>query len=77
MAAFDAGISYLKANGFAIKTGRREFPDTGYLSGTDDARAAELNAFIVDPEVDAIFCTRGGYGSLRILSQIDYARCKQ
>lgn len=70
--ALTAGVSYLQALGYAVKTGRLDFPRNGYLSGTDELRADELNGFIADPEVSAIFCTRGGYGSARILSRIDY-----
>ncbi len=44
----------------------------GYLSGTDDERAADLNNAIRDDSVDAIWCVRGGYGVMRILHQIDY-----
>ena len=43
-----------------------------YLAGSDDDRAAELNAAIRDPEVAAIFPCRGGYGLTRILDRIDY-----
>jgi muramoyltetrapeptide carboxypeptidase len=44
-----------------------------YLAGTDEERAAELNAMIRDPNVRAIFPCRGGYGLTRILDRIDYA----
>jgi len=44
----------------------------GYLGGTDDQRADELNAFIRDPKVRAIFPVRGGYGLTRIIDRIDY-----
>lgn len=47
--------------------------ELGYLAGTDDQRAAELNAMIRDPDVRAIFPVRGGYGLTRILDRIDYA----
>jgi muramoyltetrapeptide carboxypeptidase len=45
----------------------------GYLAGTDEERAAELNAMIRDPKVRAIFPVAGGYGLTRILDRIDYA----
>jgi muramoyltetrapeptide carboxypeptidase len=45
----------------------------GYLAGTDQERADELNAAIHDPKVRAIFPCRGGYGLTRILDRIDYA----
>jgi muramoyltetrapeptide carboxypeptidase len=44
----------------------------GYLGGTDDQRADELNGFIRDPKVRAIFPVRGGYGLTRIIDRIDY-----
>lgn len=39
----------------------------GYLAGGDSERAAALNEAFQDPEVRAIFCARGGYGSARLL----------
>jgi muramoyltetrapeptide carboxypeptidase len=49
----------------------------GYLGGTDEERAAELNAMIRDPKVRAIFPVRGGYGLTRILDRIDYAALRK
>jgi muramoyltetrapeptide carboxypeptidase len=37
----------------------------GYLAGTDDERLADLNTALRDPGIDAIWCIRGGYGSIR------------
>jgi muramoyltetrapeptide carboxypeptidase len=44
----------------------------GYLAGTDEVRAEELNRALRDEAVDAIFFARGGYGAMRILDRIDY-----
>jgi muramoyltetrapeptide carboxypeptidase len=44
----------------------------GYLGGTDEARAADLNAMFRDPEVKAIFAVRGGWGSARMLPLLDW-----
>jgi muramoyltetrapeptide carboxypeptidase len=44
----------------------------GYLAGTDDARARDLNAALRDDRVDGIWCLRGGYGAMRILPALDY-----
>lgn len=43
-----------------------------YLAGTDEERAADLNAAFRDPSIDAIWCTRGGYGSGRLLPLLDW-----
>jgi muramoyltetrapeptide carboxypeptidase len=44
----------------------------GYLSGSDAERAADLNDAIRDPAVDAVWFLRGGYGTMRILDEIDW-----
>ena len=44
----------------------------GYLAGTDERRAAELMAAFTNPEVDAVFPGTGGYGTMRMLDQLDY-----
>lgn len=44
-----------------------------YLAGSDEERAAEFNAAVKDPGVQAVFAVKGGYGLTRILDRIDYA----
>jgi muramoyltetrapeptide carboxypeptidase len=44
----------------------------GYLAGTDDQRLADLNGVLQDPNIDAVWCIRGGYGALRLLDRVDY-----
>jgi len=44
----------------------------GYLAGTDEQRAADVNAMFADPEVRAIHCVRGGWGSARLLPLLDW-----
>ncbi len=44
----------------------------GYLAGRDAARAHDFNAFVASSDVRAIFALRGGYGTMRILEDIDY-----
>ena len=44
-----------------------------YLAGDDARRLEEWREAVADPEARAIFCARGGYGSMRILDRIDPA----
>ncbi len=46
---------------------------SGYLAGTDEARAAALNAMFRDKDLRAIFAVRGGWGSERLLPLLDFA----
>ena len=50
---------------------------SGYLAGTDQERADELNRMIRDPKVRAIFPVCGGFGLSRILDRIDYAALRR
>ncbi len=67
------GLKYLEARGYFPKLGQHVRDQHGYLAGKDEDRVADLNAMFRDPEVDAIFCTRGGYGTPRLLDKVDYA----
>jgi muramoyltetrapeptide carboxypeptidase len=53
--------------------GRRHFQQ----AGTDAERAADLQASIDDPEVKAIWCARGGYGTIRIMDRVDLSPLKR
>lgn len=44
----------------------------GHLSANDYYRSADLNDALRDPGTSAIICARGGYGTLRLLPNVDY-----
>jgi muramoyltetrapeptide carboxypeptidase len=64
----------LKALGLKAKRGPNLLNRRGYFAGTDEQRAADLNAMFADPQVRAIQCVRGGWGSARLLPLLDWAR---
>lgn len=45
---------------------------TNYFSGNDTERLADLQRMIDDPTVKAILCGRGGYGTGRIIDQVNF-----
>ena len=69
----DEAIGRFTAQGFKVKPGKYLRKRDGYLAGSDEERAADINALFADPEVRGIFALRGGYGSCRILPLLDYA----
>jgi len=73
-AALSRGVDVLRAMDFEVVVPDDLFAANGYLAGTDAHRADVLNRLLFDPGIDAIMCARGGYGSLRILPLLDYAR---
>lgn len=73
----DKGINYLKNLGFNVKLGKHVYGERGYLSGTDEERVSDLHELFCDNSVKAVFCSRGGYGSIRILKYIDFELIKK
>ena len=67
-----AAMELVESLGFKAKPSENLFARTQYLAGTDEQRANDLNSMFGDSEVDAIFCVRGGYGSGRLLRDLDY-----
>ncbi len=50
--------------------------DNHQLGGSDLQRAQDFNRQLSDPTIKAIWCARGGYGSVRIIDQIDFTILK-
>lgn len=48
----------------------------GHFAASDEDRLADIQTAIDDPEVKAILCSRGGYGAMRILDQLDLSNLK-
>ena len=46
----------------------------GFLAAPDDERLAEVQCALDDPEIDAIWALRGGYGAIRIVDRLDLGR---
>jgi muramoyltetrapeptide carboxypeptidase len=71
-----AGESKIERAGFRCVHREDLTARRGFLAGGDARRASEFMAMVDDPEVDAILCARGGYGSQRIISRLDAARVR-
>jgi muramoyltetrapeptide carboxypeptidase len=69
---FNQGVEMLKQLGFEPVIPRGVFQQEDYLAGSDRHRAEQLNAQFSDDTIRGIICARGGYGTLRILSELDY-----
>ena len=49
----------------------------GHFAGTDQERLSDLQAAMDNPEVKMIWALRGGYGSIRIVDQLDFTQFKK
>ena len=61
-----------RALGYEPVLGTNTYNRYGYLAGTDDQRLADLNGALQDSSIDAVWCIRGGYGTIRLLERVDY-----
>lgn len=70
-----ACVSTLKKWGYKVKIGKTVGgKSANYFSGTDEERRDDLQSMLDDKEIKAILFGRGGYGTSRILDQINFKR---
>lgn len=65
-------VGRLEGLGFNAVYNETVLSEYGYFAGPDRERADELMDMFTREDVDAIWCVRGGYGSIRILDMLDY-----
>jgi len=70
--AFERGIAVLESMGYRVKIPENLFMRHGYLAGSDTDRAALLMNLFEDKSIKAIFCARGGFGSMKLLPLLDF-----
>lgn len=72
-----AGIALAERWGLKVRLGagigRKHFQQ----AGTAEERAADLQAALDDPAVRAVWCARGGYGTVHLLDHLDLGRLRQ
>lgn len=68
------GVQFLRKKGYRVELGdcTRNLTRRGLVAGSDEARARELMDAFRDDRIDAVLCSRGGYGTMRILPLLDF-----
>jgi len=59
--------------GLEVVLGINIFSKENQYAGSDDKRLADLQQMLDDPSIRAIICARGGYGTVRIIDQVDFS----
>ncbi len=65
-------VECFQKEGFEIVFGKNLFKELNQFSGTDDERAEDFQWMMDNPEIKAILCARGGYGTVRIIDKLDF-----
>ncbi|MGL4394667.1 MAG: S66 peptidase family protein [Brevinema sp.] len=71
-AQIEKGKKYLENFGHKVIIHPYATLNTHFFPGTIAERAQQLTDMFSDPEIDMIMCLKGGYGSIQILSSINY-----
>ncbi|WP_434037115.1 S66 peptidase family protein [Formosa sp. 4Alg 33] len=62
--------------GLHAVVGEHVFAQNGHFAGTDKQRASDFQKALDDPKIKAIWCARGGYGTVRMIDLLDYSKFK-
>ena len=73
-ADFDAALAAVERRGFALKVFPHAREKHGYLSAPAEMRASDLAAAWSDDSIDAILCSRGGFGSAHLLPLLPWKK---
>lgn len=65
---------WIKKAGYEVELGKHVFSVLNQFAGTDDERLEDLQQALDDPETDVILCSRGGYGTVRIIERLDFKK---
>jgi muramoyltetrapeptide carboxypeptidase len=62
----------LEKTGYQLVWGETTRARENQFAGSSELRARELEHMVRNPDIDAVFCVRGGYGAFRVSDVLDY-----
>jgi len=73
----NAAVVFLENWGLKVRLGRNVLKRSGPFAGTDSERLHDLSQMTGDKNIKAVFCSRGGYGLLRIINRVSFSRLRR
>ncbi len=73
----DKGIAILESWGLEVVLGKTVTSSHNQFSGTDELRTQDLQKFLDDTTIKAIIAARGGYGTIRIIDELDFTKFEE
>lgn len=70
-------VTFLENWGLKVKLGKNTLKCSGPFAGSDEERLQDLREMTDNPKIKAVFCSRGGYGILKIISKVDFSPLKK
>ncbi|MEH3113779.1 S66 peptidase family protein [Pedobacter terrae] len=68
----DQAIAQLESWGLEVAMGDSVYASHHQFAGTDALRTKDIQRFLDDPSIKAIISGRGGYGTIRIIDDLDF-----
>jgi muramoyltetrapeptide carboxypeptidase len=65
---------WFEKQGYRVELGKNVFASHYQFAGTDQQRLNDLQTALDDIDTKAILCSRGGYGTVRIISRINFSK---
>ena len=72
-AKVESAVRFLENWGLKVHVGRNALKRTGPFAGSDKERLRDFQAVTDNKRIKAVFCSRGGYGMLKIIDRIDFS----
>ncbi|NOZ47926.1 MAG: LD-carboxypeptidase [Chlorobi bacterium] len=69
----DYAVKVLNGWDINVKIGAHVLDKDHYFAGTDEHRTSDFQQMLDDETIKAIFCARGGYGTIRIIDNLDFS----
>jgi muramoyltetrapeptide carboxypeptidase len=73
----EQAVKRIEDMGYQVKVGSHVHDHYYNFSASDEKRKADLQFMLDDEQVKAVLCTRGGYGVIRIIDDIDFSKFKK
>lgn len=68
----EPAVNILQDWGFDVVKGKYLYEQYNFFAGTDEQRTEDFQNMLDNPEIRAIFCSRGGYGIIRIIDKLSF-----
>ncbi|NTE05163.1 LD-carboxypeptidase [Agrobacterium tumefaciens] len=72
--SIDHAIALLSSWGLEVIIGKSVYASHHQFAGTDELRTKDIQQFLDDPSIKAIIAGRGGYGTIRIIDELDFTQ---
>ena len=66
-------VQLIESWGLDVVLGKHLFDIHHQFAGTDENRLSDFQTALNNPDIKAIICARGGYGTVRIVDKIDFS----